>query len=433
VQFIDTLRQHAGDPETLEKTYRTAVTEHRAAAFKQDVEACHAEQPDNLLYAAWHFRLQGAALAARHIAWQIALPLALVSMLIYWWISSDAYQVQDHLPLLVLLWSPVAAILVMGFLSAASKTNVRKAVWLSILLIGASAYAYFVLSWMKISTEQAADLLALHMPVLSWMVLAIFTSGIRSSYHQRFSFLIKSLELFTFAGLFLIAGAIFEAVTFGLFEALGISIPDGITRLLIFGGLGLLPVVAVAMIYDPSHSPQEQDFENGISRFLSGLLRILVIPTLGVALVYLLFIPFNFNRPFEDRDVLIIYNAMLFAVMGLLLGATPLNLDDLAPRTQTVLRWIIAAIAGIAAIVSLYALSAVVYRTAQDTLTMNRLMIIGWNTINIGLLVYLLVNQIRRVRETWAESLQRTFAAIVPTYTLWALFIIIAIPLLFGR
>ena len=64
---------------------------------------------------------------------------------------------------------------------------------------------------------------------------------------------------------------------------------------------------------------------------------------------------------------------------------------------------------------------------------MNRLMIIGWNTINIGLLVYLLANQFRRLRETWAESLQRAFAAIVPAYAIWALFVIIAIPLIFGR
>lgn len=434
MHFLDTLRQYAADPESLEKLYRQAVSERRAAAFKQDVEACHTEQPENLLYAAWYYRLQAVVQTARQIAWQIALPLALVTALIYWSISDQSNMVLDRFPLIIMLWSPIAAITVIIFLAAASRSNYGKAAVLSVLLAAVTAYSYYILQWMnRASAESASDLMGIHLPVLSWMTLAIYTSGLRASFHQRFSFLMKSLEVFTFAGLFLIAGVIFEAVTFGLFDALGITIPDMIARLLIFGGAGLLPIVAVAMIYDPARSPQDQDFENGLSRFLSGLLRVLVIPTLAVALIYLVFIPFNFFRPFEDRDVLIIYNAMLFAVMGLLLGATPISVDDLAPRTQAMLRSAITAIAGIAVIVSLYALSAVVYRTAQGTLTMNRMMIIGWNTINIGLLVYLLINQFRRLRETWAESLQRTFAAIIPAYALWALFVIFAVPLLFGR
>lgn len=434
MQFLDTLRQYAADPEALEKTYRQAITERRAAAFKQDVEAAYTEQPENLLYAAWHYRLQGIAQATRQIAWHIALPLAFVNMLLYWQIFDDNYLLLNRYPIAFLVWSPIAAIIVMSFLAAASRKYYARAALLSALLIAATAYSYFILPTMtKAASRPAEDLMSIHLPVLSWMTVAIFTSDLRGSYRQRFSFLIKSLEVITFAGLFLIAGGIFIAVTSGLFNALGIEIPEQIARLLTFGGIGLLPAITVAMIYDPSRSPQEQDFENGLSRFLASLLRMLVIPTLGVALVYLVFIPFNFSQPFENRDVLIIYNGMLFAVMGLLLGATPITLDDLSPRIQVYLRWAVTAIAGITVIVSLYALSAVVYRTAQDTLTMNRLMIIGWNTINIGLLVYLLANQFRRLRETWAESLQRAFAAIVPAYAIWALFVIIAIPLIFGR
>ena len=36
--------------------------------------------------------------------------------------------------------------------------------------------------------------------------------------------------------------------------------------------------------------------------------------TLIVLVVYLAFIPFRFWEPFQNRDVLIIYNGMLFAV-----------------------------------------------------------------------------------------------------------------------
>ena len=340
MQFLDTLRQYAADPEALEKTYRQAVTERRTAAFKKDLEACYTEQPDNLLFAAWHYRLQGIAQAARQIAWHIALPLAFVNMLLYWQLFDGNYLLQNRYPIAFLVWSPIAAIIVMSFLATTSRKYYARAAVLSALLIAATAYSYFILPTMTTAASRpASDLMAIHLPVLSWMTVAIFTSDLRGSYRQRFSFLIKSLEVFTFAGLFMIAGGIFIAVTFGLFNALGIEIPEQIANLLTFGGIGLLPAITVAMIYDPSRSPQEQDFENGLSRFLASLLRMLVIPTLGVALVYLVFIPFNFSQPFENRDVLIIYNGMLFAVMGLLLGATPITLDDLSPRIQVYLRW----------------------------------------------------------------------------------------------
>jgi multisubunit Na+/H+ antiporter MnhF subunit len=49
----------------------------------------------------------------------------------------------------------------------------------------------------------------------------------------------------------------------------------------------------------------------------------------------------------------------------------------------------------LAALVSLYALSAILYRTIGGSLTMNRLVVIGWNTINIALLLILVVKQLQ--------------------------------------
>jgi multisubunit Na+/H+ antiporter MnhF subunit len=55
--------------------------------------------------------------------------------------------------------------------------------------------------------------------------------------------------------------------------------------------------------------------------------------------------------------------------------------------------------------VSLHALAAVVYRTFQGELTPNRLTVIGWNGINIGILVSLIVTQLRAGREGWVEAI----------------------------
>lgn len=161
-------------------------------------------------------------------------------------------------------------------------------------------------------------------------------------------------------------------------------------------------------------------------------MRILLPLTLLVLIVYLAFIPFNFRAPFDNRDVLIIYNAMLFAVVALLVGATPMSHTELSPRLGHWLRLGIIAVAALALIVAVYALAAILYRTALDRLTPNRLTFIGWNVINIGLLLLVLLYQVRVTAGGWLSRLFRAFSAGTIAYTIWTVMVILTIPWLFG-
>jgi uncharacterized membrane protein len=169
-----------------------------------------------------------------------------------------------------------------------------------------------------------------------------------------------------------------------------------------------------------------------LSKLIALLMRVLLPLTLLVLLVYLAFIPFNFRRPFENRDVLIIYNAMLFAVVALLVGATPISLADLSPRLARWLRLAIIAVAALALIISLYALAAILYRTVIDRLTPNRLAFIGWNLVNIGLLALLLYKQFRGRPSDWLPGLHRAYSAGTVAYAVWTVIIILITPWLFG-
>jgi multisubunit Na+/H+ antiporter MnhF subunit len=93
----------------------------------------------------------------------------------------------------------------------------------------------------------------------------------------------------------------------------------------------------------------------------------------------------------------------------------------------------ILAVAVLATVVSLYALSAVLYRTALGGFTVNRVTVIGWNGINIGILVLLVVKQLWRGAETWLDSLQTVFGWAMRAYAAWATFLVLAIPLLFSE
>jgi hypothetical protein len=148
-------------------------------------------------------------------------------------------------------------------------------------------------------------------------------------------------------------------------------------------------------------------------------------------LIYIFVIPFNFSAPYQNRNLLIVYNIMQFAIIGLLIGVTPLKVDDLSLAFQTWLKRAILAVAVLALLISLYALSAVVYRTVIDGITLNRTTIIGWNLINIIILVALTVAQLRKAAVGWHERLQTVFSRATTAYLVWSVLLVVLLPLIF--
>lgn len=446
----DTINAMSGDPEQLELTYQAALKAGQVAAFREAIDAGRAAAPDNMLYAAWHYRLLHAAERVKEsfTAWGWAIPLALLNGLALWYLSDDerfrlplarpggAWTDYSFIPLVFLVAAPVSAAFVITYLAAAGRRRWIMATLISALLVAAAVYV--VTFYPQLGTrpyqEQYITLMAMHLPLLAWAGVGAFlisSHNVVRDAANRFAFLIKSLEVFVMGGLAVIAGGIFVGITAGLFEAIGVTLPQTVVRLLVAGGGGLVPVIAAAVIYNPKVKPIDQEFEEGISRLLALLARALLPLSILVLLVYLSFIPFNFFGPFENRDVLIVFNAMLFAVIALMVAATPTRPGQLSPRAALWLRRGIIALAALAALVSIYALAAILYRTAIDRLTPNRLAFIGWNVINIGLLLLVLFRQMR-AGEQWPAGLYQAFAMGTVVYAVWTLALILILPWLFG-
>ncbi len=348
------------------------------------------------------------------------MALAAANGLFFGWLSADPYGIvvdgATYLPALLVVWALISAAFVMALLAAAGASRGRLALLLGVLIAALGIYPFWARTWIGDPTLQRhyVDQMVPHLALLAWTVVGIFVLHSRADTPNRFAFLIKSLEIFIMAGLFAIAGGIFTGITAGLFEALSVTLPDLMMRLIVAGGAGLIPVLAVAVIYDPSVAPTEQSFAEGLSKVIATLMRVLLPLTLIVLVVYLGFIPFRFWEPFQNRDVLIIYNAMLFAVIALLVGATPLQPEMLTPILRIWLRRGLIAVALLAMLVSLYALAAVAYRTWEGGITLNRLTIIGWNIINTAILVGLLARQVKADDRTWAATLQAAYGAGMP-------------------
>jgi hypothetical protein len=428
----------ACDPEALEAAYQRARQAKEEAAFREALQACYERAPENLLYAAWHVRLrQATPERERAINWKLAVPLSFVLGLLFWVLTEKSLELPGRVPYLALAWTGSAACFVITFLAITSRAQVRRAqlqraVLTSIGLLAALAYVTaFVVPRER---EHYTLLMILHLPLLAWIGCGLYLLGWRSDHRERFAFVIKSIEVFITAGLFAGAGGAFAGITIGMFEALGISLPEAVMRLLVAGGAGLIPVLAVASSYDPQVPPIAQKLRQGLGKIISTLMRLLLPLALVVLVVYLVAIPFNFMEPFNNRATLIVYNVMLFAVMGLLVGATPVQETDLDVRHHRTLRAGILAVAVLATVVSLYALSATVYRTVvYGGWTVNRVAVIGWNGINVGILVLLAIKQLRGSAEGWLEALQRVFGWGMRAYAVWGTFLVLAIPLLFGE
>ncbi len=433
MKYVTEIQGAIDDPEQLENLYQLSRQSNEEAEFRADLQDVYEKSSGNLLLSAWHSRFAHLPLPKprRTTNWGLAVVVGVVTGLILWAIS-DPQWIFLGSPLIMLIWAPIATITALIFIYVISKRNYLYTIISCLGLIIACVYVLLLAPGQShIPGQDYLMYMMIQLPILCWIAIGVSVMRFRSSDTNRFAFLTKSIEVMIAAGLYLIFGMAFGGITLGLFAALNITPPDIIIRLFAAGGIGLIPVIAIATMYDPHVSPEAQDFSQGLSKFVFTMVRLLLPLTLVVLVIYIFVIPFNFMAPFKNRDLLIIYNVMQFAIVGLLIGATPLKVDELSIKLQTWLRRGIIAVCILALLISLYALSAVIYRTALGELTLNRTTIIGWNIINIVIFVSLIVTQLRKGFLGWHERLQIVFSKATIAYLVWSLLLILLLPLIF--
>ena len=337
------------------------------------------------------------------------------------------------------VWGPGAAVAILLYLwlagarpaaaaprgGAPARPGPAQVAWAALVL---AAFVANSLAFAPQRLPHLALLGAIHLPALAWLVLGLAVLGPADGPLERFAAVVKSIEVLVTAAIYAGAGVIFAAVTSGLFAALQVELPAEAQRSGPALLAGLVPVLAVASVYDPALAPSAQRFGAGVTRPFFIAARLFLPPTLLVLLVVAAVIPARFAVLSGHRETLLVFNAMLFAVMLLLVGAVPLRPDDLAPRAATWLRRGVAAVALLAAVVSAYALAATLARTVAGGLTANRLTVIGWNVVNIVTLLLVLLRPLRAGRGGWAPAVHAAFGAGLVLYALWTGFVLVVLP-----
>jgi len=439
--YIDTLRPHQQNPQRLEQFYQEAQRNGQINEFAQAVQLLHAEAPDQLLWQAWFYRLDVQS-AVRSEGpspnWPVAIGLSLICGALFWLLSDfDFFTLGNDFPLLLLSAAPICALFILIFLFTTQGLRATAPLYrlllFGALLTGGVAYVAYVGPRIATTGNQESYLILAvpHLALLAWVAVGSWLLWAKRTAGDYFAFLLKSFETIVVGGLFVLAGGLFTGISVGLLETLGIQAEEWLMRLFIAGGGGLIPVLAVALTYDPNRTPQEQNFVEGVSRLITTLMHLMLPLVLLLLVVYVGLIPLNFYQPFQNREVLIVYNLLLFAVIGLLISATPITGHQLRPDQERWLRRGLVTLAGLAVLISLYALTAIGYRTWADGFTPNRVTIIGWNLLNIALLTFLLVRQYRSDGQHWLPAMYETFALGAKAYLVWAVVILLGLPWVF--
>jgi len=442
-EFDSLIQTAAASPcqsaSSLERLYRQAVRQGEQESFRAALARAFSSGRRSALLDAWGYRLdilpveepaKGDARiqpAESHI-WTAAISMSIVSGLVWALLGGGKPPLpfpDQAAPLFWVGWAPVTALLIMGFLLATGRVGGQRRIF------PMAAAAIAVLSFVGWARKDSAPVLtAFHFPFLIWIGLgAAATWRIRNRALQRIGFITKSAEALVTAGIYLAGAGVFGVLTMGIFDILGIHFAqEWIHRCAAFV-LGLLPVLAVASIYNPRLSPAEQDFSTGPARLMRLLTRLLLTPVLAVLAIYVLwFIPRYFWRPFEERAVLIVYNATLAAVLLVIVLAIPHLDEEMSARWRKLLRQGISAICVLAFILNLYSFAAVISRTVRFGISPNRHAVIGWNIVTLLMLGSILVGQIRSGSSDWSDRFRESFVRFLPLAALFALWVIVASP-----
>jgi hypothetical protein len=200
-------------------------------------------------------------------------------------------------------------------------------------------------------------------------------------------------------------------------------------RILAAWGFGAVPLLALASVYDPALPPAGQTWSSGLARILTILTRIMLPLALGVLAVYVcVFIPAYFWRPFGEREVLIVYNATIMAVL-VLLAASAIGPDDArSEREDRLVRYGILVLGILAILLNLYALAAIISRTAEFGLTPNRHTVLGWNAVTLAMLGTVVVRLWRSKPTEWVDGFRGSFSRISILAIAWTCWVVWGIP-----
>ena len=273
--------------------------------------------------------------------------------------------------------------------------------------------------------DPASDTLILaciHLPLFLWTVLGFTFVGDKLNNNQRrLDYLRYNADLVVMTTIILIAGGLLTAITFGLFELIDIKIEEFYFHYIGIWGLAAAPIIGTYLVQT---NPQ---LVNKVSPVIAKVFTPLVLVTLVVYLVALII---TGKDPYNDRQFLLIFNALLIGVMAIIffsIAETSKNTDS---KIGTILLF---GLSIVTVVVNGIALSAILFRISEWGITPNRLAVLGGNVLILTNLLIVTYRLFKTIKDnTEIEKVENSIASFLPIYCLWTIFVTFIVPVLFN-
>ncbi|MCE7062399.1 hypothetical protein [Dyadobacter sp. CY343] len=299
------------------------------------------------------------------------------------------------------------------------QVNIRKALIAAVAILVSVVYINLLPDNPKSDTLTLA---CMHLPLFLWAILGYaFAGDSLHTYKRRLDFLRYNGDLVVMTTIILIAGGILSAVTVGLFSLIGLRIEELYFPYVAIWGLAAAPIVGTYLVQT---NPQL------VSKVSPVIAKVFTPLVLVMLTIYLSAVVYTGKDPYNDREFLLIFNALLIGVMALILFSiveTSKNTGNKIPL------FMLLGLAVLTITVNGIALSAIIFRISEWGITPNRLAVLGGNVlilINLLLVTYRLFRTIKNGDAI--AGVEYSIAFFLPIYGIWTLVVTFVFPVLFG-
>ncbi|MDJ1501278.1 hypothetical protein [Xanthocytophaga agilis] len=402
------------NPGKLERLYR-----EDKLTFKREFSALYPELKDNLLITFWKERL---APASEEISWGSSKDLLFVILvsLVAGIIAKvpAMFQIDEEW-----FYPRNIGFIIFPALSAyfAWKNNLSAGKILGI--VGTMlAGLIFINSLPGIVDESDTLLLScIHLGLFLWSILGFaFVGQIQNDDEKRLRYLKYNGDLVVITTLIVIAGIIMTGITIGLFSLIGLKIEKFYFEYVVVFGLPAAPIVGTYLI---QANPQ---LVGKVSPVIAKIFSPLVLVML---VIYLIAMIYSGKDPYNDREFLLVFNALLIGVMAIIF----FSVAETSRTKNQVEIWILLLLSVVTIVVNGIALSAILFRISEWGITPNRAAVLGGNVLILVNLLLVAVNLFKAMSKKGdITGVGKAIAFYLPIYCVWTVVVTFIFPLAFG-
>lgn len=293
---------------------------------------------------------------------------------------------------------------------------------LNIVLVAFLLPVVFINLLPSSNESDSINLAYMHLPFLMWCVYGfVFINFDMVDKIKRIDYIKYNGDLAILGAIILIAGGILTGITIGLFSAIKLHIESFYMQWVAISGLVSAPIVATYIIRN------YPTLTNKIAPIIANIFSPLVLITL---IVFLVNIPVSGIDLFNDREFLLIFNAMLLGVMGIIVFSIS---ETSIYKKQKFSEMVLFVLTLVTLVIDLFALSAIFYRLSEFGITPNRMAVVGSNLLIFGNIVFIMIDLYKvNFRNADIKSVEFTISKYLPVYMLWTMIVVFGFPFIFG-